>query len=361
MLSGVKFIPRDQLTTDINSSSKGRNKADSGNDNSRKNIDNFDGVEKALRRKTMGLEWMLIPEGTQVEEKQAEFDKIKQDSVSNIANDEAKGTASKYAATGDEYDFDYGTSRKRNRTTGGPELLENKSNTNKHILTQQMRCQFCFENPTRPRHLVVAISNCTYLMLPQWQPVVQGHCCILPLQHESGTRNVDNSVWNEIRNFKKCLIKMFTKQKKEVVFLETVIGLSQQHRHCLVECVPLPRDLASEAPLYFKKAIDEAEEEWSQHNAKKLIDTSVKGLHGSIPKDFPYFHVEFGLHKGFVHVIDDENQFKSSFGLNVIRGMLQLPQEDNRLRKHESFEAQRKRVLSFAQEWEPFDWTKELD
>ena len=67
------------------------------------------------------------------------------------------------------------------------------------------------------------------------------------------------------------------------------------------------------------QAIDEAEEEWSQHNAKKLIDTSEKGLRNSIPKDFPYFHVEFGLKKGYVHVIDDESQFQSSFGVNVIR------------------------------------------
>ncbi|KAK0576484.1 hypothetical protein LWI29_018224 [Acer saccharum] len=44
----------------------------------------------------------------------------------------------------------------------------------------------------------------------------------------------------------------------------------------------------------------------------------AKRLRGSIPKDFPYFHVEFGLDKGFVHVIDDEKQFKSSFGLDVI-------------------------------------------
>ncbi|KAF7130768.1 hypothetical protein RHSIM_Rhsim10G0205200 [Rhododendron simsii] len=72
----------------------------------------------------------------------------------------------------------------------------------------------------------------------------------------------------------------------------------------------------------FSSGIDEAEDEWSQHNSKKLIDTSVKGLRGSIPKDFPYFHVEFELNKGFVHVIEDEQQFKANFGLNVIRGML---------------------------------------
>lgn len=110
------------------------------------------------------------------------------------------------------------------------------------------------------------------------------------------------------------------------------------------------------------QAIDEAEDEWSQHNAKKLIDTSVKGLRASIPKDFPYFHVEFGLSKGFVHVIDDETSFKSNFGLNVLRGMLKLPAEDmHSRRKHESVDSQKVAVRNFNQEWEPFDWTKQLD
>jgi hypothetical protein len=46
---------------------------------------------------------------------------------------------------------------------------------------------------------------------------------------------------------------MFAKQDKEAVFLETVMGLAQQRRHCMVECIPLPKDIAKEAPLYFKK------------------------------------------------------------------------------------------------------------
>lgn len=114
--------------------------------------------------------------------------------------------------------------------------------------------------------------------------------------------------------------------------------------------------------MSFLQAIDEAEDEWSQHNSKKLIDTSVKGLRGSVPKDFPYFHVEFGLNKGFVHVIDDEQQFKANFGLNVIRGMLKLPEEDSYgRRKHDSEETQRQAVSSFARDWAPFDWTKQLE
>ncbi|XP_038703649.1 CWF19-like protein 2 isoform X2 [Tripterygium wilfordii] len=263
----------------------------------------------------------------------------------------------------DEYDFEDGP-KKKSRKKGGDDdhKVSGKNSFAKRILTQQERCIFCFENPSRPKHLVVSIANFSYLMLPKYQPLVPGHCCILTLQHESATRTVDDNVWGEIRNFKKCLIMMFAKQEKDLVFIETVMGLAQQRRHCMIECIPVPREIAKQAPLYFKKAIDEAEDEWSQHDAKKLIDTSVKGLRGSIPKNFPYFHVEFGLHKGFVHVIDDETNFKSSLGLNVIRGMLQLPEEDMyRRRQHETIEAQKQAVAKFAQEWEPFDWTKQLD
>ncbi|KAL7003204.1 hypothetical protein U1Q18_004362, partial [Sarracenia purpurea var. burkii] len=47
----------------------------------------------------------------------------------------------------------------------------------------------------------------------------------MPKQHESATIAVDNNVWDEMRNFKKCLIMMFTKQEKDLVFLETVNGV----------------------------------------------------------------------------------------------------------------------------------------
>ncbi|AEE33374.1 CwfJ-like family protein [Arabidopsis thaliana] len=264
-------------------------------------------------------------------------------------------------AADDEYEYGDAPSKKSRKRESSSNIPE-KDNRVKRIMTQQERCLFCFENPKRPKHLVVSIANFTYLMLPQHQPLVQGHCCILPMQHEAASRSVDDNVWDEIRNFKKCLIMMYAKEGKDAVFLETVIGLSQQRRHCLIECIPIPQEIAKEGPLYFKKAIDEAESEWSQHNAKKLIDTSVKGLRNSIPKNFPYFHVEFGLDKGFVHVIDDEQQFNSNLGLNVIRGMLELPEEDMyRRRRQESVESQKKAVATFAREWEHFDWTKQLD
>uniref|UniRef100_A0A0A8XZB8 Cwf19-like C-terminal domain-containing protein n=1 Tax=Arundo donax TaxID=35708 RepID=A0A0A8XZB8_ARUDO len=261
----------------------------------------------------------------------------------------------------DEYDFGDAPSKKDKRKNKGTH--EEKRSTHRPMFTQKERCLYCFENPSRPKHLVVAIGNFTYMMLPQFEPVVPGHCLILPLQHESATRTVDQNVWGEIRNFKKCLLKMFAQQDKDVVFMETVVSLARQRRHCMIECIPVPCEVSNNAPMYFKKAIDEAEEEWSQHEMKKLIATSAsRNLRQVIPENFAYFHVEFGLDRGFVHVIDDESKFNAGFGLNVIRGMLRLPEEDmHGRRRHESMDKQKQAVASFMKDWEPFDWTKQLD
>lgn len=104
------------------------------------------------------------------------------------------------------------------------------------------------------------------------------------------------------------------------------------------------------------QAIEEAESEWSQHNAKKLIDTRTKGLRSSIPKNFPYFHVEFGLGGGYAHVIDDESQFKPQFGREVLQGILQIEEQETN-----QYTPSEKVVKDFAKMWEPHDWTKMLD
>lgn len=228
------------------------------------------------------------------------------------------------------------------------------------IQTQTERCQLCFDNVQRPKHLTMAIANHTYLTLPPRRPLVNGHCYIVPMQHEGATRNVDDDTWEELRNFKKCLVRMFGEQEKEVIFLETAMHLSRQKRHCLVECVPIPSTFAKDASLYFKKAIDEAESEWSQHNAKRLIDTRIKGLRSSVPINFPYFHVEFGMNGGYAHVIDDESKFKPDFGRAVLEGMLEIEEEEVHMQAL-SRRDQEKVAKDFAKIWGPHDWTKMLD
>ena len=125
----------------------------------------------------------------------------------------------------------------------------------------------------------------------------------------------------------------------------------------LLECVPIPREVGETAPMYFQKAIQECESEWS-HNKKLISLTKERGLRRSVPKGLPYFHVDFGLEDGFAHVIEDEQEFPLNFAQEIIGGMLDLEPRIWRHPKRESFESQKKRVLSFAAKWKKFDFTK---
>ena len=58
----------------------------------------------------------------------------------------------------------------------------------------------------------------------------------------------------------------------------------------------------------------ESEGEWTDN--KKLVDLSkVKDgdIRRAIPKGFSYVSVDFGLQKGYAHVIENEHNIKSSF------------------------------------------------
>lgn len=52
--------------------------------------------------------------------------------------------------------------------------------------------------------------------------------------------------------------------------------LGDRRSHAIVHCVPAEDSAFHRAPLVFKKAMSEAESEWSQHHAKAVIDTKAK-------------------------------------------------------------------------------------
>jgi hypothetical protein len=53
--------------------------------------------------------------------------------------------------------------------------------------------------------------------------------------------------------------------------METVMGLGR-NPHTVVHCVPLEGEQAEFAPMYFKKAIQDCDEQWSQH---KKVETAM--------------------------------------------------------------------------------------
>merc|ERR1711871_628088 len=135
-----------------------------------------------------------------------------------------------------------------------------------------------------------------------------------------------------------------------------------------VHCVPMPEEIEADAPMYFKQALDDADEEWSQH--KKVIPlTDERPLRRAIPPNFAYFAVEW-LGGGYAHHIEDERRLTRAFGVGVIDGMLGRD-ATGKGRRHGGgrrdnaraalFEHERRRVLDVLEAWKPCDWTLELD
>ncbi|WIA29191.1 hypothetical protein OEZ86_011702 [Tetradesmus obliquus] len=267
-----------------------------------------------------------------------------------------------------EYDHDAGLELSESRAKRGNVEQQRQRERQRQVaqFNKQQRledsCAYCFSSPSRPKKLAIAVGQSTYLSLVQRGRLVEGHCVIAPAEHVASIRQVDEATWTEVRNFQKCLIRMFMEQGKEVLFLETATGLGSHRNHALLEAIPMPPDAFSKAPMYFKKALQEAESEWAQHAAKAVIDTKAKGLRGSIPPNFPYLYVQFGYANGFVHVIDDEAKFDKQLGRQVVVGLLRLPPEVmHRRQRADAPSVQAGMAAAFRKQFAPYDWTKALE
>ncbi|XP_070685094.1 CWF19-like protein 2 [Pempheris klunzingeri] len=235
--------------------------------------------------------------------------------------------------------------RMRNRAMG----------ESRRLAASMEKCHHCFSSQQLQKHLIVAIGSKAYLSLPAGVSMTEGHCLICPLQHHCCATGLDEDVWSEMQLFRRTLVRMFEAQDLDCVFMETHMN-PRRRQHMVLECIPLPRELGDMAPIYFKKAIMECDEEWAMN--KKIVDLSSKDIRRAIPKGLPYFAVDFGLQGGFAHVIENEQKFPPYFGKEVVGGMMDL--EPRRWRKliRENFDDQRKKVLQFAQWWKPYDCTK---
>jgi hypothetical protein len=100
-------------------------------------------------------------------------------------------------------------------------------------------------------------------------------------------------------------------ESEDVVFFESALHL-KRGPHMVVECVPIPDEMGDMAPMYFQKAIQECEGEWT-HNKKLIALSRERRLRRSVPKGLPYFHVGFGMDEGFAHVVEDEVDFPDNF------------------------------------------------
>lgn len=230
-------------------------------------------------------------------------------------------------------------------------------NQNKRMMDQLDSCRLCFDSSQFEKHLLIAVGINVYLSLPSVQSLTDGHCLLVPMEHTQSSLVTDENVWSELNLFRKGLTRMFADRDMDVVFMETCTS-SKSHSHMLMECIPLPKEVGELAPMYYKKALQESDQEWSDN--KKVIDTSKKGVRGSLPVGLPFFYVEFGTDGGYGHIIEDNSKFPHYFGKEVAGGMLDVEPRLWLKPHRESFERQKEKVLRFCEWWSPYDWTQKL-
>ncbi|KAL1950615.1 hypothetical protein VTO73DRAFT_5739 [Trametes versicolor] len=238
-------------------------------------------------------------------------------------------------------------------------------------------CPFCYgDDDSLPKAPIVAMGTRAYLSCTLSEELVEGHCIIVPIAHHLSTLEGDDDMWDEVKNFMKCLMRMFAEEDKGVVFYETVLTIKAQ-KHTVIECVPVPWEQFELIPGYFKESILMSETEWSQH--KKLIDFSARpgGFRRAMVPNLPYFMVQFDYkgEKGYGHVIEGTSEasgngeedvddgekgggeFPRWFAAEIIGNVLDIEPRRWRRPHRIDFWQNKDRVKKFKAKYDKFDWT----
>ncbi|NWY52573.1 C19L2 protein, partial [Chionis minor] len=200
---------------------------------------------------------------------------------------------------------------KRARSGEEEEIQRRKAIREHQQLAARMeKCPYCFDSSELSKHLIIAIGTKEgNVRVPVIKNKIASMKRFVVLHLIFFALPIDFT--SSSRMFRNALVKMFEEKDLDCVFLETNISMKKRY-HMVYECIPVPKEVGDMAPIYFKKAIMESDEEWSVN--KKLIDLSSKDVRKSVPKGLPYFSVDFGLQGGFAHIIEDQHKFPHYFG-----------------------------------------------
>jgi diadenosine tetraphosphate (Ap4A) HIT family hydrolase len=123
---------------------------------------------------------------------------------------------------------------------------------------QQLRktvesCRRCTESRTFQRAAVVSQGENAFLRMKTDPDVlVEGHLELVPVSHVSSILQCDEETQREIERYQSCLRRMFEKQGKGVLFVETAVHFhGRPHAH--IDVIPVERGMEDEASMFFKE------------------------------------------------------------------------------------------------------------
>ncbi|EDX01790.1 CWF19-like protein 2 homolog [Drosophila yakuba] len=271
------------------------------------------------------------------------------------ANLQYADIVSKHKNPNDDLEDIFADKVRKQISAGDAEKREMQSAIREHekLAATLDNCERCFDSAKLDKQLLVSLGDKIYLSLPWYMGLQSGHCILTTLQHIPCCTQLDEDAWEEMSNFRKALTRMFAARRQDVVFYEIANKLHRRP-HLSVHCIPIPASQGEMAPFYFKKAIEESEQEWCIN--KQLVSLRQKSLRAAIPKGLPYVWVHFGMDSGFAHVIEDEDRFPANFAQEILGGMLEL--NPNAWRKPRKESNPIGKVKTFAENWKKFDCTQ---
>jgi len=215
--------------------------------------------------------------------------------------------------------------------------------------------------------LVVSRSETCFIMPTMHHPIKRDHCWIVATEKNSRcTMDLEDDSLIDMHNYKKAIVKMNYKNNKRTIFFESAIELDSNSKRPVIEAVPVSNRVFRKARTIFQQAMIECGSEFETvtTSGKKVLLTSPRKnpLNTVLPRgDFAYFHVEFEVSDGLVHVIEDESKFPRNFGRDTLAGLLKIhdgSQTNSKLSSSSSSRFdQQQRAKDLKASFDAFDWT----
>lgn len=232
------------------------------------------------------------------------------------------------------------------------EIVQVQNNTNKistktHVkvknTTKESKCIWC-QNSRENNNTIQYIGKNQYIGQKTTRYINQYHIYITSIDHIPSQLDYDQSIIEELNNFKLLQSNDFKLHDMGFIFMETVLYNNIQNKeknilktsfgelefennidtydkaqsrllnkfegkceifigkqHSIIECIPQRLYQLKRAPLFFHRSL--LEMETINRINKTIIDTSIHGIYKSIPHThvLSYFFVEFGIHGNIIN------------------------------------------------------------
>jgi len=205
-------------------------------------------------------------------------------------------------------------------------------------------CWFCLGSPEVEKHLVVSVSDKTYVALAKGG-LVPDHVLILPVHHHQSTVACPADVLQQIDQYKSCLRKLYKSQGKSVVFFER----NYRTQHLQIQAVPIPLDSVTDVKDTFISCAEAEKIELAE--IPKFSD-----IRQIVPDGAPYFYVELPTKEKMLHRIG--KGFALQFGREALcePSILNMPERVDWKSCQLDREEEKATATEFKSHFRPFDF-----